>query len=97
MGKRIHGKSGRTQNNRGGAPRGNVNAKKSLVWLESYALSSPDGVRGFLAEMVKRTWTGELGSRQAGALNGTMRLLLENEVLPQLEARIKSLENNKGV
>jgi hypothetical protein len=47
--------------------------------------------------MVKRTWTGELGSRQAGALNGTMRLLLENEVLPQLEARIKSLENNKGV
>src|SRR5208282_1607324 len=71
-----------------GAPKGNVNGKKCLEWLESYDLSSMDGVHSFLAEIVKRTWTGELGSRQAGALNGTMRLLLEHELLPELEKRI---------
>lgn len=89
--------AGRTQINLGGAPRGNGNAKKRLPWLESYDLTSPEGVRGFLQEIVKATWTGELGSRQAGAMNGTVRLLLEHEVLPILEARIKVLEDNKGM
>lgn len=93
---RSRERSGRTQINRGGAPRSNGNAKKSLVWLESYDLSSPDGVRGFLQEIIKRSWTGELGSRAAGALNGTMRLLLEHELLPELEKRIKALENQRG-
>ena len=71
--------------------------KKSLEWLKSYDLASSDGVRGFLQEIIHRTWTGELGSRQAGALNGTMRLLLEHDLLPELEKRIKSLEDNKGM
>lgn len=79
---------------RGGQPR-NGNAKKSLEWLDSYDLSSPDGVRAFLQEIIKRSWTGELGSRAAGALNGTMRLLLEHELLPELEKRIKALENER--
>jgi hypothetical protein len=48
-----------------------------------------------LTEIVKRTWTGDLGSRAAGALNGTMRLMLEHELLPELEKRIKVLENEK--
>jgi hypothetical protein len=95
-------RSRRTQNESGmhrkrGGQVSNGNAKKSLEWLESYDLSSSDGVRGFLHEIVKRTWTGELGSRAAGALNGTMRLLLEHELLPQLEQRIKALESSKGV
>jgi hypothetical protein len=94
-----HPGSGRTQNEsthrkRGGQPR-NGNAKKSLTWLDEYDLSSPDGVRGFLQEIIKRSWTGELGSRAAGALNGTMRLLLEHELLPELEKRIKALENQR--
>lgn len=78
----------------GGQP-GNGNAKKTLEWLESYDLTSSDGIRGFLTEIVKRTWTGDLGSRAAGALNGTMRLMLEHELLPELEKRIKVLENEK--
>jgi hypothetical protein len=78
-----------------GAPAGNRNGAKSLPWLESYDLASSDGVRGFLVQIVRRTWTGELGSRQAGALNGTMRLILEHDLLPELEKRIKSLEGMK--
>jgi hypothetical protein len=84
----------RTQNEskkRGGQPR-NGNAKKSLVWLKDYDLSSAEGTRKFLQELIKRTWTGELGTRAAGALNGSLRLLLEHEVLPGLEKRISTLE-----
>lgn len=92
---RVSRESERTHINRGGAPAGNHNAKKSLAWLEGYDLTSPDGVRSFLAEIAKNTWTGELGSRQAGALNGTMRLLLEHELLPELERRIAMLEKAK--
>ncbi len=82
----------RTQINLGGAPAGNKNAKKSLAWLESYDLTSAEGIRLFLVELIRRTWIGELGTRQAGALNGSMRLLLEHELLPQLERRIEIIE-----
>jgi hypothetical protein len=83
----------RTQINRGGAPAGNKNAKKKLPWLGSYDLSTPAGVDGFLQEVIKRTWTGELGTRAAGALNGSLRILLEHMTLPGLEKRIAELEN----
>jgi hypothetical protein len=90
----VHKSNGRRGR---GAPGGNRNAVKSLAWLDEYDLSSSPGVRGFLQEIIHRTWTGELGSRQAGALNGTMRLLLEHDLLPELEKRIRSLEDNKGM
>lgn len=90
----------RTQNNRvrglGGAPAGNGNAKKTLAWLDSYDLSTPEGVDGFLQEVIKRTWTGELGTRAAGALNGSLRILLEHLTLPSLEKRITELEKREG-
>jgi hypothetical protein len=79
-----------------GAPKGNRNASKRLKWLESYDLSSPEGVRAFLAEVARATWTGVLGSRQASALNGTVRLLLDNELLPELNRRLKALEGVKA-
>ena len=81
---------------KGGQP-GNLNRMKSLEWLESYDLSTSQGVRGFLQEIIKATWRGDLGSRSAGALNGSVRLLLEHELLPELEKRIKSLEDHKGM
>jgi len=94
-----HSKSPRTQNNRmrglGGAPAGNENAKKSLAWLDTYDLSTPEGVDGFLQEVIKRTWTGELGTRAAGALNGSLRILLEHLTLPALEKRITELERRQ--
>jgi len=80
-----------------GAPVGNVNAKKSLPWLSSYDLTTPEGVDRFLQEVIKRTWTGELGTRAAGALNGSLRILLEHLTLPALEKRIKVLEKERGV
>ncbi|MGA2626200.1 MAG: hypothetical protein ABSF63_03955 [Candidatus Bathyarchaeia archaeon] len=95
MGASRRGKSGRTQINRGGAPCGNGNAKKTPAWLESYDLSTPEGVRVFLQEIIKHTWTGQLGTRAASALNGSVRLMLEHELLPELERRIKSLENGR--
>ena len=89
----------RTQNEssrkRGGQSR-NENAKKCLEWLGSYNLSTGEGTRAFLVELIKRTWTGELGTRQAGALNGSVRLLLEHELLPGLERRIVELEKESG-
>jgi len=94
----------RTQNNslmrgkrRRGAPASNVNAKKSLPWLSSYDLTTPEGVDSFLQEVIKRTWTGELGTRAAGALNGSLRILLEHLTLPGLERRIVELEKIQGV
>ena len=94
-------KAPRTQNNRrrglGGAPVGNGNAKKSLEWLDSYNLSSPEGVDQFLQQVIRATWTGELGTRAAGALNGSLRILLEHLTLPALEKRIEALEDHKAV
>ncbi len=93
-------RSPRTQNNRmrglGGAPAGNENARKTLEWLDSYDLSSPEGVDAFLQEVIKRTWTGELGTRAAGALNGSLRILLEHLTLPSLERRIEELERQEN-
>ena len=81
-----------TQFNLGGAPKGNENAKKVLEWLDTYDLSSPEGVQKFLQEAIKKTWQGELGSRQGGVINGALRLLLEHLTLPTLEKRIVELE-----
>ena len=61
----------------GGAPRGNGNAKKRLPWLASYDLGSLEGIQSFLREVVKHTWIGDLGTRQASALNSTCGLLLQ--------------------
>jgi hypothetical protein len=80
-----------------GAPAGNDNAKKCLKWLNTYDLSSPQGVDSFLQEVIRRTWTGELGTRAAGALNGSLRILLEHLTLPALEKRIEALEQAKEV
>jgi len=76
---------------------GNENAKKKLAWLDSYDLRTPGGVDGFLQEVIKRTWTGELGTRAAGALNGSLRILLEHMTLPALEKRITELEKERQV
>jgi len=80
-----------------GAQFGNRNAAKCLPWLDNYDLSSPVGVAGFLGEVIKRTWTGELGTRAAGALNGSLRILLEHLTLPALERRIAELEKGAEV
>jgi hypothetical protein len=45
-----------------------------------------------MLEVIKSLWTGELGSRSAGALNGSLRILLEHLSLPALEKRIEMLE-----
>jgi hypothetical protein len=82
----------RTQINRGGAPVGNENAKKSLPWLETYDLTTASGVDAFMQELVRQVWTGKLGTRAGSTINGTLRLLLEHMTLPQLEARIGVLE-----
>ena len=77
---------------RQGAPYGNENAKKTLEWLDSYDLSTPAGLDAFMQEVVRQVWTGELGTRAASSINGTLRLLLEHMTLPALEKRIELLE-----
>ena len=89
-------RSPRTQiKSRRGAPLGNQNACKLLLWQDNYDLSSTNGIRDFLSEVVKATWTGALGTRAAGALNGSLRLLLEVCEFPELEKRIVELEKVK--
>ena len=89
--------SGRTQFNRGGVPAGNGNPKKCLRWLDRYDLNSPKGVESLLKEVIKATWEGRLGTRACSAVNGSLRILLEHLTLPQLEARIKTLEEARDV
>jgi hypothetical protein len=89
-----------TQNDSGvhrrrGGQVGNGNARKRLAWVEGWDLSSPEGVDRFLREVIRRTWTGELGTRAAGALNGSIRILLEHLLLPSIERRIAALEAAK--
>jgi hypothetical protein len=92
MARKPLSKRPRTQINSGpGAPVANQNARKCLPWL-SYDLSTADGVERFLEQVIRATWTGELGTRQAGALNGSVRLLLEHLTLPGLERRISEIE-----
>jgi len=67
-----------------------------LRWLSTYDLSTPSGTQQFLVEVVKATWCGRLGTRAAGAINGTLRLLLEHQILPELEKRIEAIEEKQG-
>ena len=93
-------RSPRTQNEsvrRRGGQLANGNAKKSLRWLAEYDLSTPQGLDVFMQEVVRRVWTGELGTRAASSINGTLRLLLEHMTLPGLEKRIKILEDDRRV
>ena len=78
-----------------GAPPRNKNASKRLPWLQSYDLTTPEGVKAFLAEVVKATWTGKLGTRQASALNGSIRLMFEHGLLPEILDRLEALEKGK--
>jgi hypothetical protein len=47
--------------------------------------------------LIKAGWTGTLGSRTIGALNGSLRILLEHQLLPALERRISELEKQRQV
>lgn len=74
-----------------------MNAKKALKWLDTYDLTSPEGVDAFLQEVIKATWEARLGTRAAGALNGSLRILLEHLTLPALEKRVAELERLQKV
>jgi hypothetical protein len=50
-----------------------------------------------MQEVVKQVWTGQLGTRAASSINGTLRLLLEHMTLPNLEKRITELEKHMEV
>ena len=79
-----------------GAPSGNKNASKALQWLRSYDLSTPAGLDAFMQEVIRAVWRGQLGTRAASSINGTLRLLLEHLTLPALEKRIQALEVQKA-
>jgi hypothetical protein len=68
---------------------------KALSWSEDFDLSSREGIDRFIQEVIRATWTGQLGSRQAGAINNSVKVLIEHEVLPELERRIKLLESRE--
>jgi hypothetical protein len=68
-----------------------------LPWLDSYELTTPEGVDLFLREVIRATWEGRLGTRAAGALNGSLRILLEHMTLPALQKRIEELERGREV
>jgi hypothetical protein len=80
-----------------GAPRRNLNGQRKLAWLSSYDLSTSEGIAEFLRELIKASWTGKIGSRVSGSLNGSLRLLLEAVHLPELERRVRVLEERRRV
>ncbi|MGO9645484.1 MAG: hypothetical protein ACLPY5_12130 [Candidatus Bathyarchaeia archaeon] len=96
---RRSSKPPRTQNDSHGRSEGgqlgNQNAVKALVWENGLNLNNPDGLRDFLAEVIRAVWTGKLGTRAASSLNGSLRLMFELCTLPQLEERVTQLEKAK--
>ena len=60
-------------------------------------MSTSVGIEAFMVEAAKALWTGRLGSRTGGTLNGLLRLLIEHLSLPGLEARISELEKERQV
>ena len=94
-----HG-NGRTQNEsrKRGGQRGNKSACKRPTW-PNFELNSPGDVLRFLREVVRATWEGKLGTRQAGAINGSLRLMLEYDSdigkLEELEELAEKLEEDQ--
>jgi len=62
---------------RGGAPRGNKNARRHSPWVD-YPLDTRENLDRLIQDTIKGAWTGQLGTRQASAINGSVRLLLES-------------------
>ncbi len=78
-----------SEKKRRGAPRNNLNAQKRLVWLEQYDLSTGDGITEVLKELIRQTWQGKIGTRQASALTTALKQLMEQVAI---EPALKKLE-----
>lgn len=67
-----------------------MNAAKRPVWRFDYLdLTNPASCIQFLVELVKSTWTGEIGTRQAGCMNNSIRTMLSyylNAKMPQSQS-----------
>jgi len=50
----------------------------------------------FLSQVVRSTWEGKLGTRQASAINGSLRLMLQFDAdirhLKEIEVRMDALQ-----
>ena len=62
---------------RGGSRKGAGRKRKAPAWI-NYELSTKELVERFLVDTLRMTWTSKLGTRQASAINGTTRLLMES-------------------
>ena len=49
---------------------------ESPSWI-SYPLDSRENLDQFIRDMIKATWTGRVGTRQASTINAATKLLLE--------------------
>ena len=57
--------------------------QKSPPWIK-YELKTREDLDRFLVDAIKASWTGKLGTRQASAVNGSIRLLMELRTWRQL-------------
>jgi hypothetical protein len=77
---------------RRGAQSQNLNRQLRLRWLESYDLSTVEGINEVLREATRRLWTGELGSRTGDTLVRLLNLLKEGMETADIEERLEQLE-----
>jgi uncharacterized protein YidB (DUF937 family) len=63
-----------------GAPTGNLNRTKKLVWLEKYDLGSEAGIAEVLRQLIIQGWEGKIGTRQMSAITTALKLLLDEVV-----------------
>jgi hypothetical protein len=83
-------------NGRRGAPRGNGNAKKGIQLPDWLKLETSDEILTFIRTiLIPYTLSGQIGSRQAGAVNNSVKVLLEFGRLEDLERRVLELEKVK--
>jgi hypothetical protein len=87
------------QSNGAGAPEGNTNPQKRIVLPEWLDLTTPEGVRKFMREiLVPSAISGKLGVRVVSAVTTACKVLLDSqeaEILQQLQERIEALEKQR--
>lgn len=81
-----------------GAPGGNRNGQKAIPLPENFDLETSEGILRFIKSvLIPSALTSSLGVRSVTAITSCCKLLLDYESLTALEARVKAIEEPKGV
>ncbi len=67
----------RDKKNKGGAPKGNENARKERPEFPDYDLNTMEGIDKALQKLIKLTWEGKIDNRTSASLRNQLKYLAE--------------------